>query len=170
MREKQVLKKVERALEQLRKGNLKETVNTLLELKHRLREEIESKSSKKDYSDKLRHLMGWYLRLWNDKPPETLRFMQPHAIIAKHLKELIAIYEQNEEDIETLKRDYENFKNTWKSGDRGIMHFRSALPQLKQKDKGFYMSPESKRGVDYYLNQLKDNKEEVWDEDDELPW
>jgi len=125
MTERQVLRKVEKALEQLKKGNLLETVNVLLELKHRLREEIEKKESKKDYSDKLRHLMGWYLSLWNDKPPEALRFMQPKAIIGKHLKELIAIYEQNGEDIETLKKDYEHFRETWKTGDRGIMHFRS---------------------------------------------
>jgi len=169
MTERQILKKIDTALTRLKRGDLKGVVNILLELKHRLKEELDKKEAKKEYGNQLRHLMGWYLDLWDGKPPEMLRFMNPNQIIGKHLKELIAIYEQNGEDIEKLKKDYEEFRRTWKTGDKGILHFRSALPQIKQKRKGFYMSPEFRRGTEYYLKQLKE-EEEVFDEDDQRTW
>ena len=165
MRTKTIVKEIETALDLLLKGtkeDYKKAIDKLISLRGRLKLKLEEEEKKKGNGKKLQHLMGWYLNLWDGKPPERLRFMNADKIIGKHLKELIAIYEQNGEDIEALKKDYENFKNTWKSGDRGIMHFRSALPQIKQK--GFYMSPESRRGVDYYLKQLEESHE-----DDELP-
>ncbi len=172
MRTKTILKELEEALMLLGQGSKEgylKGIDKLSKLKNRLALKVQEEEKKKGDSSKLRHLMGWYLNLWENKPPEALRFMQPNQIIGKHLKELIAIYEQNNEDIETLKKDYEEFKRTWKTGDKGILHFRSLLPQIKQKTKGFHMSPEAKRGVDYYLRQLE-NKEEIWDEGDELPW
>ncbi len=171
MRTKTIVKEVEAALDLLLKGtreDYRKAIDKLIGLRGRLKLKLEEEEKKKGDGKKLQHLMGWYMNLWEGKPPERLRFMNADKIIGKHLKELIAIYEQNGEDIETLKRDYENFKRTWKTGDKGIMHFRSALPQIKQKDKGFYISPESRRGVDYYLKQLRE--EEVFDEGDELPW
>lgn len=167
MRTKTIIKEIEKSLALLTKGtkeDYKKGVEHLLGLRGRLRLKLEEEERKKGDGKKLQHLMGWYMNLWNSKPPEKLKFMNAEKIIGKHLKELIAIYEQNGEDIEALKRDYENFRKTWKTGDKGIMHFRSFLPQVKQKSNNFYMSPESRRGVDYYLK-----KGELWDEDDELP-
>jgi len=168
MRLRTILKEIDKILT-LWQGDIESKEKALLELaklRNRIYVKVREEEEKKGHGNKLRHLMGWYLSLWDNKPPERLRFMNPEKIIGKHLKELIAIYEQNGEDVEALKRDYERFKQTWKTGDKGIMHFRSALPQIKQKDKGFYMSPEASRGVDYYLKQLEE-KEAF---DDELPW
>lgn len=170
MRLKTILKELEEALTLLGQGSKEgylKGLDKLSKLKNRLALKVQEEERKKGDSSKLRHLMGWYLEIWGEKPPEALRFMQPNQIIGKHMKELIAIYERNGEDIEALKRDYEEFRRTWKIGDKGILHFRNALPQIKKKT-GFHMSAESRRGVDYYLKQLE---EEVnWDEDDQLPF
>jgi len=137
------------------KNDYMKAIRKLLALKQRIEEELKKEEGPKEYSKKLQHLMGWYLRLWNDKPPEFLRFSSPKTIIGKHLKELIYIYEQNGEDIDQLKQDYEDFLKNWKGrGDKGILHFRSVLPQLKQNSPKSWTTPENQRGMDYYLQNL----------------
>lgn len=148
MRTKTIVKEIETALDLLLKGtreDYKKAIDKLIGLRGRLKLKLEEEENKKGGGKKLQHLVGWYLNLWNGKPPERLRFMNADKIIGKHLKELMAIYEQNGEDIETLKKDYETFKNTWKSGDKGIMHFRSALPTLK-RSLSSWTSPENEGG------------------------
>ncbi len=156
MTERQIIKKIDTALEKLRRGELKEMLSILLELKHRLEEELKRKEETKDYGDKLRHLMGWYKSLWDDKPPESFKFLKPDEIVGRHLKELLHIYQRNGQDIEELKRDYEEFKRTWKTGDRGILHFRSVLSTLKQKHGERWVSEEYRRGLDYYTGGDED--------------
>ena len=164
MRTKTIVKEVEAALDLLLKGtreDYRKAIDKLIGLRGRLKLKLEEEEKKKGDGKKLQHLMGWYLDLWEGKPPERLRFMNADKIIGKHIKELIAIYEQNGEDIESLKRDYENFRNTWKSGDKGIMHFRSVLPTLKRSSSSSsWTSPENERGMDYYIRQLKEGFED----------
>lgn len=108
----------------------------------------------------IRHLMGWYLKLWNDEPPEKLMSTKYTAIIGKHLKELVKIYQQNKETINQLKADYENFKNTQKKGAKGITQFRALLPAIKKAQKSKkkkWTSPENERGLDYYLNAAQED-------------
>jgi hypothetical protein len=166
MNNKQILKKVEKALKSLADGKVQDTISTLFELKVRLKEEIEKEESRKEDGKELQHLMGWYLQLWNEKPPEMFKFSTEYkAIIAKHLKELIHIYKRNNEDIEQLKRDYESFKKQRKEWN-GLLNFRNQLPNIKNKPNSKeWASPENSRGKDYYLkNWAKE------DDDEDIPF
>lgn len=167
MRLKTIHKELSEALEILQtiknKNDFMRGIKKLLALKERIEAELEKEEKPKEYTKKLQHLMGWYLKIWNEKPPEFMRFTSPKTIIGKHLRELLLIYEQNGEDIDQLKKDYQDFKENWKGkGDRGILHFRSVLPQLKQGSQKSWTTPENQRGMDYYLQNLHD--------EDQLPF
>ena len=129
--------------------------------------EVYIEEKKKDKVD-VRHLMGWYLQLWNNDPPEKLMSVKYQAIIGKHLKELVKIYQQNGETVEQLKKDYESFKNTQRKGSKGITQFRALLPAIKQAknqtSKKQWTSPENERGLDYYLQD--ENFPQSIDEED----
>jgi hypothetical protein len=170
MTEKQILKKIDKALELLTQKNIREAFKVLMELKTRL--EMEMKEEEKEDGKKLQHLMGWYLRLWDNRPPESLRFVDYKTIIGKHLKELAEIYERNGEDIETLKRDYEAFRSARQQWN-GILQFRQQLPNLKNAKGNEWSSPENQRGKNYYMQGWADEggENKLWrDGDDETPW
>ncbi len=173
MTEKQVLKKIEKALELLMQKNIRETFRILLELKARLEAEIKEEEEGKEEGKKVQNLMGWYLRLWDNRPPESLRFVDFKSIIAKHFKELMEIYKRNGEDIEALKRDYEAFRTTRQQWN-GILQFRRELPNIKNARGNEWSSLDNQRGKDYYLKGWGEGKEEenkLWrDDDDEIPW
>jgi hypothetical protein len=165
------LRKIERVLELIMQKDIRGALRTLLELKARLEAEIREEEEKKENGKKLQHLMGWYLRLWNNRPPESFRFTDYKYIIGKHLKELLLIYERNGEDIEALKRDYEVFKNSRKDWN-GILQFRQQLPNLKNTKGNEWSSEENRRGKDYYLEGWVDEGEnKLWrDDDEEISW
>jgi hypothetical protein len=166
MNNKQMLKKVEKALKSLVDGKIQDTVNILFEIRTRLKEEIEKEESRKEDGREIQHLIGWYLQLWDEKPPEMFRFATEYkAIIAKHLRELIHIYKRNNESIEQLKKDYENFKKSRKDWN-GLLNFRNQLPNIKGKSGSKeWTSPENRRGKDYYLkNWAKE------DDDEDIPF
>jgi len=118
--------------------------------------EVYIEEKKKDKVD-IRHLMGWYLQLWNNEPPEKLMSVKYQAVIGKHLKELVKIYQQNNESIEQLKADYEKFKETQKKGSKGITQFRALLPAIKQAKNQTkqWTSPENERGDDFYKKAVE---------------
>jgi hypothetical protein len=113
--------------------------------------------------------MGWYLALWHHQPPESFRFTDFKYIIAKHLKELIEIYEMHGEDIESLKRDYKTFKASRRDYN-GILQFRQQLPNIKQKQGIEWSSSENQRGKDYYLQGWGDEEKPFSSEDDNFSW
>ena len=155
MRLESILKKLEAILTEKDGRKAKQK---LLELIEEIRTRLEAQKNKED-GKAIQHLMGWYLNLWQDKPPEMLRYMDYKSIVAKHLRELTAIYRRNGEDIEELKKDYEEFKKSWGKGDRGILHFRHALRYIKQQEgKSQWVDEEYKTGKSF------------WGEDDKLPW
>jgi len=170
MTERQILRKINRVLELIMQKDIRGALRTLLELKARLEAEIREEEEKKENGKKLQHLMGWYLRLWNNRPPESFRFTDYKYIIGKHLKELLLIYERNGEDIEALKRDYEAFKNSRKDWN-GILQFRQQLPNIKNTGTE-WSSEENRRGKDYYLEGWVDEGEnKLWrDDDEEISW
>jgi sulfur transfer protein SufE len=168
MTERQILRKVERIIELLSQKNIKEAFKMLLELKTKLEMEMKEEEEDKEKGRRVRHLMGWYLRLWNNRPPESFRFTDYKYIIGKHLRELAEIYERNGEDIETLKRDYEAFKNSRK-GYNGILQFRQQLPNLKNANE--WSSSENQRGKDFYLRGWEADQEKPFSsEDDKFSW
>ena len=169
MTERQILRKIDRVLELIMQKDIRGAVRTLLELKVRLEAEIREEEERKDYGKKLQHLMGWYLALWHHQPPESFRFTDFKYIIAKHLKELIEIYERNGEDVESLKRDYETFKASRRDYN-GILQFRQQLPNIKQKQGIEWSSPENQRGKDYYLQGWGDEEKPFSSEDDNFSW
>jgi hypothetical protein len=169
MTERQILRKINKTLELIMKKDIRGAVRTLLELKARLEAEIREEEEKKEDGKKLQHLMGWYLRLWNNRPPESFRFTDYKYIIGKHLKELLLIYERNGEDIEALKRDYEVFKNSRKDWN-GILQFRQQLPNLKNAKGTEWSSPDNQRGKDYYLRGWGDEEKPFSAEDDNFSW
>jgi len=163
MNNKQILRKIEKAIGFLSAGKKRDALYVLLEIEAKLKEEMEKEESKKENGKELQHLMGWYLQLWDEKPPEMFKFSTEYkAIIAKHLKELIHIYRRNNEDIEQLKRDYENFKKSKKDWN-GLLNFRNQLPNIKNKSNSKeWASPENSRGKDYYLkNWAKEDDEDI---------
>jgi hypothetical protein len=172
MTERQILKKVDKAIEMLMQKNIREAVKVLMELKTRLEMEMKEKETEKEDGKKLQHLMGWYLSIWNNQPPESYRFTDYKYIIGKHLRELMEIYERNGENIENLKRDYEAFKQSRQQWN-GILQFRRELPNLKNAKGNEWSSEENQRGKDFYLKGWENEEEEnkLWrDDDDEIPW
>jgi hypothetical protein len=167
MTERQILKKIDRALELFAKRDFRGAFKVLMELKTRLEAEI--REEEKEDGKKVQHLMGWYLRLWDNRPPESFRFTNFKYIIGKHLRELAEIYERNGEGIEDLKRDYEAFKNSRKDWN-GILQFRQQLPNLKNAKGNEWSSPDNQRGKDYYLRGWSNEEKPFSSEDDEFPW
>jgi hypothetical protein len=163
MNNRQILKKLEKFDELVEARKIKDAIDVIYELKARLQEEIEKEEQRSDYVKELQHLMGWYLNLWNQKPPEMFKYsVEYKSIIGKHLKDLIQIYIRNNEDIEQLKKDYENFKKSRKEWN-GILQFRNHLPNIKGKpNTQEWCSPENQRGKDYYLRG--------WAKDDDAAW
>lgn len=172
MTEKQILKKIDKALALFMQKDIMGALRVLMELKTRLEMEMKEEEETKGEGKKLQHLMGWYLRLWDNRPPEALRFVDYKHIIGKHLKELAEIYERDGEDIEALKRDYEAFRQSRKDWN-GILQFRQNLPSLKKAKGNEWSSPDNQRGKDYYLKgwgEEKEGKNKLWeDNDDEIP-
>jgi hypothetical protein len=172
MTEKQILRKIDKALESLARRDIKEAFKVLMELKVRLEAEMREEEEGKEEGKKLQHLMGWYLSIWNNQPPESFRFTDYKYIIGKHLRELAEIYERNGEDIESLKRDYEAFRQSRKDWN-GILQFRQNLPNIKKAKGSEWSSPDNQRGKDYYLKgwgEEKEGKSKLWEDDDEIPW
>ena len=169
MTERQILKRLDRILELLMQKDIRGAFKVLMELKVRLEAEIREEEEDKEEGKKLQHLMGWYLKLWDNRPPESLRFVDYKSIIGKHLRELAEIYERNGESIEDLKRDYETFKNSRKDWN-GILQFRRELPNLKNAKGNEWSSPDNQRGKDYYLEGWVDEEKPFGSEDDNFSW
>jgi len=170
MTEKQILKKVEKVIELLMQKNIREAFKVLVELKARLEMEIKEEEEGKEEGKLVRHLMGWYLKLWDNRPPEALRFIDYKSIIGKHLKELAEIYRRSGESIEDLKRDYEAFKNSRRDWN-GILQFRQQLPNLKNTKGTEWSSEENRRGKDFYLRGWEAEEEKPFSaEDDNFSW
>ncbi len=127
-----IIKRIEEILAERDGRKAKEKLVKLLQ---EMKLKAENKKSQ-DNGKVLQYLMGWYLQLWDEKPPEMFRFVDFKSIVAKQFKELAEIYKRNGEDIEKLKEDYEEFKKAWSKGDKGILHFRSALRYIKKQDQG----------------------------------
>jgi hypothetical protein len=156
MRLQTVIRRLEEILREPSPQSAREKLKALL---IQLKAQAEEEEKKKDYGKALQHLLGWYLELWEERPPESLRFMKYKEIIAKHFKELLEIYTRNGESVEDLKNDYLSFKEQTKKGDKGILHFRNALRFIKQKKE--WSSEDYRRGKEEYTK--------LWGEDDELP-
>jgi hypothetical protein len=172
MTERQILKKVDKALELIMRKEIKEAFKALMELKTRLELELREEEEDKEEGKKVQHLMGWYLKLWGNRPPESFRFTDYKYIIGKHLRELAEIYERNRESIEDLKRDYEAFKQSRREWN-GILQFRRELPNIKRAKGNEWSSQENQRGKDYYMQGWADEggEKKLWrDGDDEIPW
>jgi len=169
MTERQILKKIDRVLELLMRREMKEAFKVLMELKARLEAEIREEEEDKEEGKKVQHLMGWYLKTWDNRPPESFRFTDYKYIIGKHLKELLLIYEKNGEDIESLKKDYEVFKKSRKDWN-GILQFRQNLPNLKRTNGKEWSSTDNQRGKDYYLQGWGDEEKPFSSEDDNFSW
>ena len=129
----------------------KEALVRLANLREKLRQKVEEKETKTSKGKQIQGLLSWYLRVWNGNPPEYLKHEKATAnrAIAKNLKELLGIYEGNEE---ALKRDYLEFKNLnrervkWELKklwwDGGIFNFRKVLSRWKQlKEEGQKRTP-----------------------------
>ena len=168
MTKRQILKKVERALDSLMQRDIRGAFRMLMELKVRLEAEIREEEDK-EVGRKVQHLMGWYLKLWDNRPPEALRFVDYKHIIGKHLRELAEIYERNGESIEDLKRDYEVFKQSRQQWN-GILQFRQQLPNIKNAKGNEWSSPDNLRGKDYYLRGWGDEEKPFSSEDDNFSW
>jgi hypothetical protein len=161
MNNKQMLKKVEKAIEFLLAGKKRDALYVLFEIEARLKEEIEKEESRKEDGKELQHLMGWYMKVWNDRPPEADRFIDYKGIIGKHLKELSQIFKRDGKSLEDLKQLYESFKKSKKTYN-GILEFRRELPNLKQIKSNEWTSPENRRGKDFYLKDwAKDDDEDI---------
>ncbi len=114
----------------------------LANLREKLKAKVEEREKpQKGNGKQIQGLLGWYLRVWDNNPPEYLKHEKATAnrAIAKNLKELLGIYEGDEK---ALKRDYLEFKDLNKDRvkwelkrlwwDGGIFNFRKVLSRWKQ--------------------------------------
>ena len=150
-----IYKRLNEILGLFKQGKLGKGLQKLEELMERLNYEIMKETEKEVDGKLLQHLMGWYLNLWEKKPPELYRYPKSHTdVIGRELKFLIKLYEACKKDIESLKRDYEEFKKT-PGKDKSLFFFRTYyLPTL---DKAFqekrWTSKKFERGLEYYLQK-----------------
>jgi len=161
MDKRSIVRRLEQALDFLEAGKVNDAMIILNFLIDKL---TAVKDDTAELNKKLQHLMGWYLKLWNDKPPEALRFVTYKELLGKHFKELIQIYERNGETIDDLKTDYEEYrkKATAKKGTGGLLEFRLRLPKIKamQGKKEDRWCLDNARGEDYYFQHIKSSKED----------
>jgi len=119
----------------------REALVRLANLREKLKAKVEEKGGKTSKGKQIQGLLSWYLRVWNNNPPEYLRHSKKvaNSAIAKNLKELLEVFEGNEEKF---KEEYLEFKTAnekrlkWEQRrllwDRGIFNFRKVLPKWKQ--------------------------------------
>ena len=120
----------------------REALVRLANLRGKLKAKVEEREKPKGGNGKqIQGLLGWYLKVWNNNPPEYLKHSPrvANSAIAKNLKELLEIYGGNEE---VLKEEYLEFKEAdpkrlkWEQKrllwDRGIFNFRKVLSRWKQ--------------------------------------
>ncbi|ADU96003.1 hypothetical protein Theam_0029 [Thermovibrio ammonificans HB-1] len=163
MRTDTVIKRLRLAMEHIAAGNVMAAFKVIQDTERSLREDLERKKSK-SREPEVRELIAWYRELWNNEPPELLRFSDPWKVIARHFKDLIKIYRNNNLDTDTLRYEYEAFKDAnpkligWKKkllGDRGIVQFRYVLPRWKGDTSGKkWTTEENERGLDHYLQKI----------------
>lgn len=120
--------------------NVGEWLKRFNQLLQKVEYAVEREREKREkYGKVIQHLMGWYISLWQGKPPESFGRTDWQGATGKTIRELIIIYENNNLDIEKLKSDYESFKNTtdrkmqYLKGDSSITRFRQVLPTLKKQ-------------------------------------
>ena len=162
MRIKTIYKEIDRIYSLFlspKSSDRKEALVRLANLREKLRQKVEEKETpKKGNGKQIQGLLSWYLKIWNNNPPEYLKHPKQVAnkAIAKNLKELLEIYGGNEN---RLKEEYLEFKTAdekrlkWEQKrllwDGGIFNFRKVLSrwkQLKEEQKktpkwGAYDSP-----------------------------
>lgn len=168
MRLESILKKLKEINNSKDGKDAKQKLKKLIqEIEYKVQKEEERKNK---YGKEIQHLIGWYLQLWNNKPPESFGRTEYLAVIGKIMRELIIIYNNNSANIENLKEDYETFLQgkfpAFLLGDKSISRFRTVLPQLKQLQSGKtgkkWTTSENERGVDYYLQAIKEEEEPEW--------
>ncbi len=150
-------------------------------LEYKLQEE---KKRKEKYGKAIQQLVGWYLKAWNNKPPESFGRTNYQAVIGKTFRELLIIYENNGLSADDIKKEYQAFMEghgiqNFLLGDKSITRFKQVLPQLKQlenkgkKVKKKWTSPENERGLDYYINAAEQEEDlgipNVSDDDEDVP-
>jgi len=149
MRLKTIYKEIERIYQLFLSPKIsdrKEALVRLANLREKLKAKVEEKETKPSKGKQIQGLLSWYLRIWNNNPPEYLKHPKQVAnrAIAKNLKELLEIYADDES---RLKEEYLEFKNAdqkrlrWEQKrllwDRGIFNFRRVLSRWKQlKEEG----------------------------------
>jgi len=179
MRHETILKRLKEIRDEKDGTKAFKKLNKLIQaLEYKLQEE---KERKEKYGKAIQHLVGWYLKAWNNKPPESFGRTNYQAVIGKTFRELLIIYENNGLSTDDIKKEYQAFMEghniqNFLLGDKSITRFKQILPQLKQlenkekKVKKKWTSPENERGLDYYLKHLEEkdpNQPEAIDLDDE---
>ena len=140
----------------MQSGNRKKAQKLLEELIERVNYEILKEAEKEVDGKLLQHFMGWYLQIWENKPPELFRYPKNWKdMIGKELKFVIKLYQNLEKDVEQIKADYSEFKKT-PGKDKSLMFFRMYyLPSIdsafKQEKK--WTSKKFERGLEYYLQK-----------------
>lgn len=158
MRYKTIMKRLEKIHHELSNGQMKKAAKSLFELIQEINYYAGKEEEKEVDGKVLQHLFGWYLKLWDEKPPEFFRYPAKWKdVVGKELKALIKLYEFLEKEIEHLKTDYEEFKKS-SSRDKSLNFFRSFyLPSINTKIRELrdkkWTSEKFERGIDYYLRE-----------------
>ena len=183
MRHETILKRLKEIRDEKDGHKAFQKLNKLIEaLEYKLQQE---KAKKEKYGKAIQHLVGWYLKAWNQKPPESFGRTNYQAVIGKTFRELLIIYENNGLSADDIKKEYQAFMEgnniqNFLLGDKSITRFKQVLPQLKQlenkgkKVKKKWTSPENERGLDYYLNVAQQEEDlgipNVSDNEEDIPY
>jgi len=153
MQTRTLLKRLNEIKEILDRGRMKPAKKKLQELIERVNYDLLREEEKEVDGKVLQHLMGWYLRLWEGKPPEFYRYPKNWKdVTGRELKFLIKLYQTLNKSIDDLKRDYEEFKRG-KTKDKSLSFFR--IYYLPAIDSSFresrWTSKKFERGLDFYV-------------------
>jgi len=192
---KKLKRKLIKALELMKEGDKEKFISAGMLLYEVIRE-IEEKEEKRglsaDLNKKAKEFAVFYIKkLWKDEPPEgkitseTSRRIYGEVIgKARNILRKLSLEEAkdlylwwfNLDESRAKKELHYKFSTVLiPQKARTITDFLHKYPKIKalreemEKPGGFYMSPESRRGTEYYLKQMKE-EEDVLDEDDQLPW
>jgi hypothetical protein len=158
MQTKTLLKRLKEIHDMLARGEFVRARKKMGELLEQVNYQLQKENEKEVDGKLLQHLMGWYLKLWENKPPEFYRYPKRHTdIIGRELKYLINLYQSLGKNIDELKAEYESFKKGT-TKDKSLSFFRIYyLPAIDNRFKeSRWTSKKFERGIDFYVKQKED--------------
>jgi len=183
MRLKTILRELDRALELYANGKKAKALRLIVELRNRIELKVkEDEEKQKEKNPAAHELARWYYGLWSGKIPEG-----NFARVVNVFKSLLEEFKLSEEEIKETYRWWlglnkeevpKNLRSIYnivlgEKETRSITDFRGKLRYVKalkkelEENPGGWVSPENRHDESKYRVI---NADELWSEDDKLPF